>query len=118
MDCDHIERLKAMDEAKRYTILLEYAESASVIYDSGQLVNTRCNAVFDYLYNVSPHRRRNWNALQHPRCVGYGQNLDWRKISLIKVTSLGWNPSKGVLTFMDNPMNKLYFLQPEPVCDI
>ena len=56
-----------------------------------------------------------YHSLRH---VGYDQNLDQGKVLLIEVASLGWNPSKSLLMFVDNPTNKLYFLWPEPVCGI
>ena len=47
-DCDCIERLKIVDELERFIILLEYAKPARAICGSGRLIDTRCDAVFDY----------------------------------------------------------------------
>ena len=50
--------------------------------------------------------------------MGYGRNVDRRKISFVELTVLGWNPSKSHLVLENNPADKFDFVQPEPISGV
>ena len=50
--------------------------------------------------------------------MGYGRNFYRRKISFVKMTAFGWNPSESQLMLVNNPVDKFDFVQPEPVSGV
>ena len=50
--------------------------------------------------------------------MGYCRNFDGRKISFVKTTALGWNPSESHLVLKNDPADEFAFIQPEPVSGV
>ena len=50
--------------------------------------------------------------------MGDSRNFDRRKISFIKMTMLGWNPSESHLVLENDPVDEFDFIRPEPVSGV
>jgi hypothetical protein len=101
-----------MDQSKGFSVSFEDTEPAQAICGGRGFIDTRCNPVFDNLNCVLLDSSWDWHVANYPWSMLDGWNLHWQKVPLVQSSSFCWNPGKGFLVNVDQPLDKHEFFWP------